>query len=206
MKSYFILAAMLLAALSSAQAGELYRWVDQSGKLHYGDMPPAGAAQAEKVKISDSPVSEDVDLPYETRRAKENFPVTLYVADNCIDPCQKARDFLSKRGIPFTEKGLKSKEDIDAFKKENGGEVVPALAIGKIWLNGFLAEQWDSELDAANYPKVSPYQPPAAAKPSMSKPATDKLETEKPVPENPATNEPAAEASSAPEMPATEAP
>lgn len=199
MKPYFILAAMLLAALNSAQA-ETYRWVDQAGKLHYGDMPPAGAAQVEKMKIIDAPINEDADLPYETRRAKENFPVTLFVADNCIEPCQKARDLLNGRGIPFTEKSLKSKEDIDDFKKTYGGEVVPALAIGKNWLSGFLAEQWDSELDAANYPKVAPYRPPAAAKPLMDKPAT-----EKPAPENPATDKPASD-NSATDKPASETP
>lgn len=204
MKPYFILAAMLLAALGGAQA-ETYRWVDQAGKLHYGDMPPAEAAQVEKMKIIDSPVNEDADLPYETRRAKENFPVTLFVADNCIEPCQKARDLLNGRGIPFTEKSLKSKEDIDAFKKTYGGEVVPALAVGRNWLNGFLAEQWNSELDAANYPKTPPYRPQAAAKPSIDKPAV-----EKPVPENPATDKPASGNSATnepvPEMPASEAP
>lgn len=203
MKPYFILAAMLLVAWNSAQA-ETYRWVE-AGKLRYGDMPPAEAAQVEKMKIIDLPVNEDADLPYETRRAKENFPVTLFVADNCIEPCQKARDFLDKRGIPYTEKNLKSKEDIDDFKKTYGGEVVPALAIGKNWLSGFLAEQWDSELDAANYPKVSPYRPPAATKPSVSKSAT-----ENPAPESPATDKPLSDNSAtsepAPEMPAAEAP
>ena len=174
MKPYFILAGMMTAVLGSAQAGSSYRWMDQSGKVHYGDVPAAGAAQVEEVKISDSPATDDADLPYETRRAKENFPVMLYVADNCSELCQKARDFLNQRGIPFTEKNLKSQEDIDAFKQISGGETIPALAVGKNWLNGFLAGQWSSELDVAGYPKIPPYRPQSAIKPPMEKSATEK--------------------------------
>ena len=180
MKPYFILAGVMAAVLSGAHAGSLYRWVDQSGKVHYGDVPAAGTAQVEKVKISDSPAVDDADLPYETRRAKENFPVTLYVADNCGEPCRQARDFLNQRGIPFSEKNLVTKEEIDTFKLMSGSENSPTLAIGKNWLKGFLAEQWSNELDVAGYPKIPPYRPQAATKPPIGKSAT-----EKPAPEAP---------------------
>ena len=180
MKHYFIMAGILAAMLGSAQAGSLYRWVDQSGNVHYGDMPAAGAAQIEEVKITDAPATDDADLPYETRRVKEAFPVTLYVADNCREPCQEARDLLNQRGIPFTEKNLKSNEELDAFRKMSGGDDIPALTIGENWLRRFLAEQWNDELDIAGYPKIPPYRPQAATKPSADKPAT-----EKPTPEAP---------------------
>ena len=180
MKQYFVLAGIMAAVLGSAQAGSLYRWMDQSGKMHYGDIPAAGAAQVEKVISSDSPATDDADLPYETRRAKENFPVTLYVAGNCNEPCQQARDFLNQRCIPFGEKNLVTKEEIDAFKLISGSENLPTLAIGKNWLKGFLAEQWNDELDIAGYPKVIPCRPQAATKPSA-----DKSATEKPTPEVP---------------------
>ena len=183
MKPYFILAGVMAAVLGNAQAGSLYRWVDQSGVVHYGDIPAAGAVQVEEVKISDSPVIDDADLPYETRQAKENFPVTLYVADNCSEPCQEARDLLNQRGIPFTEKNLVSQEDIDIFKQTSGGEKVPALAVGKNWLNGFLAEQWDSELDVAGYPKTAPYGfRPAAPPPIVKKPPVQPVPEKSPEP------------------------
>lgn len=178
MKLHFILAGMILAAVCSARADGLYRWVDRAGKVHYSDVPVEGV-QAEEVKISIPPAADDADLPYETRRARENFPVTLYVADNCSEPCQKARDFLNMRGIPFTEKNLKSKEEINAFKQMSGGENIPALAIGKSWLIGFLAEQWGSELDFAGYPN----NPQVPAK----KPVTPLTPLVTPPPDKPAT-------------------
>ncbi|MBI5658290.1 MAG: glutaredoxin family protein [Nitrosomonadales bacterium] len=170
MKSRFILAGILAAAVSNVPAGELYRWVDQSGKVHYGDVPAAEAVKPEQKKFAD-PATPDAALPYETRRAREAFPVTLYVADNCKEPCQRARDLLNKRGVPFTEKNLVSQEDVDFFRKMSGVETVPVLVVGKNWLKGFWAEQWNGELDIAGYPKTPPYgfqpavPPPPARKP-----------------------------------------
>lgn len=159
MKRTVLLLCCLAAVPLGGQAGELYRWVDKQGKVHYGDIPPADAARVEPKKLSDS-VTQSEYLPYETRHAQQNFPVTLYVAGNCIETCDLARSLLNKRGIPFSEKRLVTREDIDAFKALSGGDSTPTLAVGKTFLKGFLAEQWHSELDIAGYPKTAPYRTP----------------------------------------------
>jgi glutaredoxin len=156
----YLLMGGLLAASLSAQAGELYRWVDEKGKVHYGDVP-APVADIEKKKFSDA--VPDSDVPYATRRAQQNFPVTLYVADNCTDVCTQAREMLTKRGIPFAEKSLVTKDEIDAFKAASGGENVPALGVGKSYFHGFNDGRWHSELDIAGYPKLAPYRPRTAS-------------------------------------------
>lgn len=148
---------------STAQAAGLYRWVDETGKVHYGDVPAPEIKQAEKKKFSDVKGAPNADLPYESRRAIQNFPVTLYVAENCKDPCQKARDLLQKRGVPFTEKILSDEQGMNEFRKISGSEQTPTVSIGKVWLSGFQAEQWNGELDVAGYPKVAPYRVPAPA-------------------------------------------
>lgn len=159
MKSYFILAGMLLVAVSSAQA-DTYRWVDQSGKVHYGDEPPVSeGAQVEQKKFGVAPAADDADLPYATRLARQNFPVTLYVASNCKEPCTQGRDLLNKRGVPFAEKSLVTDKEMDSFRKQSGSDVSPTLRVGKNYLQGFQAEQWNSELDVAGYPKLAPYRP-----------------------------------------------
>jgi glutaredoxin len=171
MKPYFVLTGMLLAALGSAQA-DTFRWVDKSGVVHYGDVPAEEAAQVEQKKFHVAPEVGDASLSYETRVVQQNFPVTLYVASNCKEPCQQGRDLLNKRGIPFTEKNLVTQEDIDAFKLKSGGSTtVPTLNVGKTWLNNFEAGQWSSELDAAGYPKIAPYRPPAPPTATPDKPA-----------------------------------
>lgn len=161
MKRTILLLAGLLIGAAFAQAGELYRWVDSTGKVHYGDEPPAQAPLVETLKFGDKAAQEG-ELPYETRRAQQNFPVTLYVGEGCTEFCEQARALLTKRGIPFTEKSLVTQQEIDAFKAASGGDMVPALAVGKTFISGFNADRWHNELDIAGYPKTAPYRAPAA--------------------------------------------
>lgn len=165
MKKCFMLACLLLL-FGGAQAEGWYRWVDKSGNVHYSDSLPVDAVEVVKQGIGVAPPTSDVDLPYETRRAQQNFPVTLYVIESCGEPCQIARNLLNERGVPFSEASLKTQEEFDAFKKISGSAGVPALAVGKIWLKNFLAKEWHSELDIAGYPKNAPYRLPAPAKPA----------------------------------------
>ena len=161
MKSVFFLMCLLL--WSNAQATELYRSIDKDGKVHYSDSPLMGTEDVERLKLAKEPVADE-NLPYETKRARENFPVTLYAFPACGSACQLARDLFNKRGIPYTEKSLTNKEDIDAFHKDSGDSKLPAATVGKTWLKGFQADQWNSELDFAGYPKkVLTYRPPAPA-------------------------------------------
>ena len=173
MRRIVCLFACLFLMSLAVQAGELFRWVDKAGKVHYGDTPPVGDNDVERLNLSSEPAQND-DLPYETRRAQESFPVTLYVGNNCGAPCGMARSLLNERGIPFSEKLLKYKEDIEAFKKLSGFDGVPALAVGKTFIRGFQAEQWNGELDIAGYPQTAPYRAPRApSAPAASQAAPD---------------------------------
>ncbi len=161
MRSGILLMCLLMFA--NVQASELYRSIDKDGKVHYSDTPLEGSEDFEKLKLAKDPVP-DINLPYETLRARQNFPVTLYAFPDCGSACQLARDFLNNRGIPFTEKSLIKKEEIDAFRKDSGDSKLPAATVGKSWLKGFQPDQWNSELDFAGYPKkVITYRPPAPA-------------------------------------------
>lgn len=184
MKRIVLLACLVIMPLV-VQAGEYFRWVDKAGKINYGDILPPGATDVERIRISSATAQYD-DLPYETRRAQQNFPVALYVADSCGETCDEARSLLNKRGIPYSEKSLRTKQDFEAFKQLSGlGGIVPVLAVGKNFLKGFLAEQWHSELDIAGYPKTSSYRP-------------------RPVPPAPPAAPPAGESQSAPAEPAAQ--
>ncbi|MDZ4203030.1 MAG: glutaredoxin family protein [Gallionella sp.] len=154
MSRFVILLGLLL--LAPAGAEEVYRWVDANGKVHYGDKPPAQAARVDTLKLGDTPAPPE--LPYETRRAQQNFPVTLYIGDSCGEFCAKARELLTRRGIPFSEKRLITQQEIDAFKAAAGSDGIPALSVGKMYLNGFQSERWHGELDVAGYPKSAPYR------------------------------------------------
>ncbi len=166
MRISILLLASLAIISSSAQAGELYRWVDSSGKVYYGDVLPTNALQVEVKKFPNDTSSNEY-LPYDTLRAQQNFPVTLYVSEDCGGTCVQARSLLNKRGIPFSEKSLKTSKDTEAFKQLSGFDAfVPTLAVGKDYLKGFEESQWNNELDIAGYPKTASYRQ-RTAPPSM---------------------------------------
>ena len=157
MKIFFMMLSLLL--LAHVQAAELYRSIDKDGKVHYSDTPLTDSEDVERLKLDNEP-TPDENLPYETKRAMQNFPVTLYTFPECGLPCKQARELLGKRGVPFTGQNLVKQEDIDAFRKASGGSQVPALTIGKTWLIEFNDVQWNNELDFAGYPKkVLTYRP-----------------------------------------------
>lgn len=156
MKRTLLAAGMLLVQIG-VQADTLYRWVDQAGKVHYGEHPDADAVDVVQKRFVAPDVANDGVLPYQTRQARQNFPVTLFVQEHCAELCAQARAYLNKRGIPFDEKALVTQKEVEEFRKTSGSSSVPTLGIGKSFLQGFEPGQWGSELDIAGYPQVAPY-------------------------------------------------
>jgi len=150
--SLIVLSLMALLASLSVSA-EVYRWTDKDGKVHYSDAPPP-EADAKPRHLHDNSI--DVDkLPYESRKAAEKFPITLYVDDSCKEPCGNARQWLQKRKLPFSEKLLKTKDDGEALKQLTGKTqvFVPTLSVGSKLIEGFEPGEWGSAMDLAGYPK-----------------------------------------------------
>lgn len=173
-----------LVVVSAAQAEGLYRWVDSEGRVHYGDRPEPDAAQVQAKKfVVPQEVPDDELLPYASKIARKNFPVTLYVTENCGDVCVQARNLLNKRGVPFTEKIIATQAENEAFEKLTGSTGIPTLAVGRTYLKGFEAGQWHSELDIAGYPKTAPFgvRPVPPAKPA-SAPVAASSPSDTPVP------------------------
>jgi glutaredoxin len=149
-----LLVLFILLSMQAAYADDLYRWVDKDGQVHYSDTPHPDDADKVNLSVFGKAASGvDANLPYQTRQVMKTFPVTLYTFSSCTDPCSQARDFLRKHHIPFTEKMLKSQEEINAFKEQSGSNTVPTLSVGKDWLQGFQEQEWQNELDAVGYPK-----------------------------------------------------
>ena len=167
-----ILAALLATLFASAASAQLYRWVDQNGKVHYTDTPPqpAAARAVEKRKPTGS-VVEGV-APYAVQQATKTFPVTLYSAATCETPCKDARDLLAKRGVPYSEVAISEQKQLDELKRISGGDEVPVLVVGKSVIKGFEAGSYNGALDTAGYPLNAPSTAARAPKPAeAAKPA-----------------------------------
>lgn len=54
------MAALLLAIPGAASAGEIYRWVDENGVVHFGDHPPEGV-EVKAIPVRPNPVQSVSD-------------------------------------------------------------------------------------------------------------------------------------------------
>lgn len=113
------------------------------------------------------PAQAQQQQPFELTRLQKDFPITLYTAPICKEPCELARALLNKRGIPFTEVQVWNVETLDELKKITGGsDSVPALVVGRSVQNGFDAGRYDALLDSAGYPAPGTFPPGKQAAPA----------------------------------------
>src|ERR1700682_4444324 len=181
--------AMILAFGAQAQSS-VYRWVDKNGKVHFSDTPPAEETKGVSQKKLGGGYVQESSLPYATQVAMKRNPVVLYSGPKCGTPCDRGRDLLSARGIPFSEQDASTKEGAEAMQKM-GLRDLPVLKVGERNLRGYDDDAWHAALDGAGYPRTAlPGQPEAvrqASKPPTPAPAAP--------PGQPPANAPAAEPS-----------
>lgn len=169
MKLAVFFCVLCMFAVYSAQSASLYRWVDADGKVHYTERPPPpSAARKVEEKTLGTPSADDGQLPYASRLAAKNFPVTLYNSE-CGEACAQAREHLTRRGVPFNEKDAGTAEIRAELKKLIGTLEVPVLAVGTaVRLKGYEAGAWDAALDEVGYPKSIPLPRAAPKKPAKT--------------------------------------
>lgn len=153
-------AALACATLWSAAAfGQVYRIVGPDGRVTFSDRPPADAKAAAPQTLAAAGGGSAVSaLPFELRSVASRYPVTLYTGPDC-GPCGAARNFLTARGVPFTEHTVSSPQDVQALARLAGDPVLPFATIGAQHLVGFTETTWGQYLDAAGYPKSSQLPP-----------------------------------------------
>lgn len=163
-----LLVAGLATAFAVAAATNVYRWVGNDGKVHFSDTPPPQDARSVSQRQMGGGYVESLQLPYATQVAMKRNPVALYTSDACKEACDRARELLSNRGIPFTEHHVRTSADVEALRKIAGAPEVPLLLVGDNKLRGYSEGGWQAALDSAGYardrlPGQPPSQPVAAA-------------------------------------------
>lgn len=158
-----LLAAGLACAAFTASA-QIYRWIDEQGKLHVGDTPPTSSAK--NVEMQQLAVVPQVGQgePYALQLARKNAPVKLYTAPGC-EPCSTARELLNSRGIPFDEVSVVDDKAFEDLKTAVGGGAVPSLVVGGSVQQGFEERIYHRMLDSAGYPKTGVLPARAQAEP-----------------------------------------
>jgi glutaredoxin len=175
-----LLLSLLLFPAVAAQAQ--YKWTDHDGVVSYGDQPSRDAEHVEHLGNVLAPADAARDalarLPFEIRKAAQDFPVVLYARDEC-QPCDAARAFLKSRNVPYTERSVTTREDLDSFGKALGSNLLPSLSVGRQVLRGFETGTWSEVLATAGYPRdiplprdwIWPVATPLAPPPNPAPPA-----------------------------------
>lgn len=189
-----VLACAAITLAASAHAQTVYRIVGPDGKVSFSDQPPPPASKARVTTAAPGGGSAvSASLPFELKEVVQRYPVTLYTGANC-SPCASARNLLTSRGVPFTERTVNSNDDAEALQRISGGTNLPVGTIGSQQLKGFSDVEWTQYLDAAAYPKTSvlpaSYQQPAPRPLVVSKAATEPAKVAAPVPDSAAQQQP----------------
>lgn len=164
------LASFALAMFNVPAAAQMYRWVDDSGKVHYSDRAPAAGAKNVQKQSAPAAPGAAAGLPYALQQAAKSFPVTLYSSDVCKDSCARARELLNKRGVPYREISVVDEADFAQLKQLSGGSAVPVMTVGRELYQGFESGMYKAALDAAGYPASSQLPPGVQARQPVAKP------------------------------------
>jgi glutaredoxin len=182
MRLHLAIGTALILASSLAQAQ--YKYVDQNGRTVYSDRPPpAGTKGVQKKDIAggggvsaSGPTVDTTGFPFALANAAKNFPVTIFTQSDCAG-CTAARTYLQKRGVPFTEKSVKTDEDLKAMREAIGTvNGIPGIAVGRTSkFSGYDEGALAAALDVAGYPGTSQL-PPNYRAPALSSAAPPKPE------------------------------
>lgn len=135
----------ILLAHQETNAGEIYKWIDADGRIHFSDHS-ARRPGAETVNIrintysgpptiSSSP-NDETPSPIQSRRK-----VIIYTTTWC-GVCKKAKLYLDANGIPYREYDVENSAKGRRDYKKLKGRGVPIILVGNKRMNGFQAESF----------------------------------------------------------------
>ena len=134
-----LICAALLTLPVCASAG-VYKWVDENGKVHFGDVPPADAVKQEvKGTISTYSAGPAPDFP----KAAAATPSVIMYSTSWCGYCTKARNHFQANNIKFREYDIEKSNRANREYLKLGGKGVPLIRVGKQLLSGFSADRFD---------------------------------------------------------------
>jgi len=103
LKAFFLRGVIfILCAVPVLVFAQVYRWTDDKGSTHYGDKPPAGAHDIERLEgvVKGAKRDPQAALPYQLQSTIRDFPVTLYTMAGCAG-CNVGRSLQKNFGTIF---------------------------------------------------------------------------------------------------------
>jgi glutaredoxin len=140
-KGIFLSTGFAIIMWVSLANGEIYKWTDESGKVHFSDTAPESVeTQQVQLEVNSLAFPEVEEHPGSALSAKE---VVLYSTTWC-GFCKKARKFFRSKGIAFKEYDVENSVKGRRDYAKLGGGGVPIILVGNRRLNGFSADRFMS--------------------------------------------------------------
>ncbi len=153
--------AVAAGALAPLARADVYTWTDEKGVVHFTEEPPppSSSKRARKVplpRLPDVPTpapeqpKEAAATPVPARaepKAPKALPSVELFTTRWCPYCQRAREYLRARGVPFVEHDIE--QDRAARERKialTGSEAVPTLVIGERVIVGFRPADIDRAL------------------------------------------------------------
>lgn len=138
-----IVLSLVVALICLPSYGEIFKWVDENGKVHYGDSLPANAKQ-EAIKADiNSFEKQTYEFTPAPKAALPQAKVIMYATSWC-GYCRKARAYFNSQGIAFTEYDIEKNADAKRRYDALGGNGVPLILVGGEKMAGFSQDRFDS--------------------------------------------------------------
>jgi glutaredoxin len=138
---------LLVGLVPGATADKVYKWTDETGKVHYSNTPPGGGAQARELELRIPTYEGEAEISTANAVGRG---VTLYTTSTC-GYCKKAIAYLRKRSIPFTEYDVEKSATGKLDYRRLNGRGVPIILVGNQRMDGFNETRLADMLKRAGY-------------------------------------------------------
>ena len=146
-----MIALTLAVCLPFPAAAELFKWIDQDGKVHYSDAPPPNR-KSKRIDLKINSISGPPVIS-KNRSASQVAATTaervrLLTAAWC-GYCKKARAYLQARGTPFEDLDVETSAQGKSAYDALGGRGVPIILVGQQRMDGYDASALEAMLKNA---------------------------------------------------------
>ena len=130
--------------LPAAASAEIYKWLDDQGRVQFGDRPPPEKKlQPVEIRVNTYSAPEIAYTPAERGKKSNGTPkVVMYSAQWC-GVCKQARSYFKKKRIRYKEYDIDESAEGRARYRALKGSGVPIIMVGKSRLNGFSPGHFD---------------------------------------------------------------
>lgn len=133
---------IVLCLLSVSAVGEIYRWVDDQGRVHFSDSALEPDAEQVEVRVQTVETVRVEYLPeWSQALVPEKAGVVMYSTSWC-GVCRRAERYFQEQGIAYTEKDIETNPAWREEYDQLGGSGVPLIVVGDQRMSGFSSERF----------------------------------------------------------------